>query len=135
MDDEKDLYHDYSCANFSSAYAQDFKEVAVDSITDIEFAEHFFEIDLPDNFDLKVEEDGFYFEYKIDYSDTVDYPMIPSLSYNMVGIDIIMEQDTSIDISVYSLIGGRWSNVPDSFGVCGNNKYFLLLRERRLFCR
>ena len=46
---------------FSSAYAQDFKEVAGDSITDIEFAEYFFEIDLPDNFDLKVEEDGFYF--------------------------------------------------------------------------
>ena len=56
----------------------------------------------------------FIFEYKIDYSDTVDYPMIPFLSYNMAGIDIIMEQDTSIDISVYSLIGGRWSNVPDS---------------------
>jgi hypothetical protein len=97
----------------SSAYSQDFIELAGDSITDIEFAEHFFEIDLPDNFNLKVEEEGFYERYNwVDNDDTMY--TIRRLSYNMAGIDIVMEQDTSIDITVYSLIGGRWSNVPDS---------------------
>ena len=98
---------------FSSAYAQDFKEIAGDSITDLEFAEHFFEIDLPDNFELRVSPYGFYERRDwVDNDDTM-YAIV-RLSYNMAGIDIVMEQDTSIDISVYSLIGGRWSNVPDS---------------------
>lgn len=97
----------------SSAYAQDFKEMAGDSITDLEFAEHFFEIDLPDNFELRVSPYGFYERYDwVDNDDTM-YD-IRRLSYDMAGIDIVMEQETSIDISVYSLVGGRWSNLPDS---------------------
>ena len=98
---------------FSSAYAQDFKEIAGDSITDLEFAGHFFEIDLPDNFELTVDPYGFYEGYNwVDNADTTYGSK--RLSFEMAGIGIAMEQDSSIDISVYSLGRGRWSDIPDS---------------------
>jgi len=95
------------------AYSQDFKEMSGDSITDLEFAKHFFEIDLPDNFELTVDPYGFYEGYNwVDNADTTYGSK--RLSFEMAGIDIAMEQDSSIDISVYSLGRGRWSDIPDS---------------------
>ena len=96
-----------------SAYSQDFKEMSGDSITDLEFAKHFFEIDLPDNFELTVNPNGFYPRYDWVDNDDTTYS-VKLLSFDMAGIDIAMEQDSSVDISVYSLIGGRWDNIPDS---------------------
>jgi hypothetical protein len=98
---------------FNSAYSQGFEEMSGDSITDLEFAKHFFEIDLPDSFELKVNPHGSYGRNNLVDDDDTTYSYV-TLSFNMAGIDIVMEQDTSVDISVYSLISGRWDNVPDS---------------------
>ena len=94
-------------------YSQDWNEISGDSITDLQFAKHFFEIDLPDNFELTVNPNGFYERYDWVDNDDTTYS-VKLLSFDMAGIDIAMEQDSSVDISVYSLIGGRWDNIPDS---------------------
>ena len=108
---------------FSFAYAQHFKEVARDSITDIEFAEHFFEIDLPDNFELKVNNYGFWntpwtYTYERNIKKLKQYASArSSLNITHAVTDIVMKQDTSINISVDSSlpqITGRLENVPDS---------------------
>lgn len=84
-----------------------------DSITDRQFAEVFFSIELPENFDLSVHPYGFMTRYSfVDNDDTMYSKEL--LSFNTGGFEITMEEDTSLDISVYSLIGGRWDPYPDS---------------------
>lgn len=98
--------------SFNLAYSQDFKEISGDSITDLEFAQHFFEIDLPDNFKLEVDPNGFIVNYYP--ADPYSTTSVEKLTFEMAGINIVMEQDSSIDISVYSLRKVRWSDIPDS---------------------
>jgi hypothetical protein len=96
-------------------YSQDWNEISADSITDVQFAANFFDINLPNKFKLKVNPSGFLTHNSGAHLSPANPNFnITRLSMNMGGFDILNDLDTSLNISIYSLIGGRWTTIPDS---------------------
>ena len=112
----KQLFFTISLLLSVNLYSQDWNEISGDSITDLQFAENFFDIDLPNDFKLIVNP---YYGFLTHNPGAHLSPANPNfnitrLSMNMGGFDILTDLDTSLNISIYSLIRGRWSTIPDS---------------------